>query len=417
VLLKDKNVITNFIYLCILQISNYVIPFLIDPYLIRTLTIENYGKISFGLVFIMYLVMIIEYGFNLSATREISIYQNNNKKISEIFFSVISAKFILMIFTILILFLILYVFKLAKFSQEKKMFIYYTPMLLGYTFFPVWLFQGMEKMKYITYYNIGIKLFSCLCIFLIVKRDVQYEIVALIRGLSFLIMGLLSFFISIKKFRIKFSFYSISFYKVIKRLNQGKYIFFSTVVVSFYRMVPAIYVGIKFSYVEAGYYILADKLIRTGCNLLEPIKQAIYPYFSKNLMNNRDNVIEEAKYIIKIFALLIAIGSIIIWFLIPTIIKIFTGNINLETQKLLRIFLFIPLFTSIAGVLGTQLMLNLNLQKEFFFILVFSGILSIILLIAFSFLFSINGVAITVTFIEFLVMVLMYVVLKKKEFL
>ena len=51
--------------------------------------------INFALAFITYFALIVNYGFDLSATREISINRNNKEKLSNIFSSVIIAKILL----------------------------------------------------------------------------------------------------------------------------------------------------------------------------------------------------------------------------------------------------------------------------------------------------------------------------------
>ncbi|WP_083761127.1 oligosaccharide flippase family protein [Thermoanaerobacter italicus] len=79
-----KRLITNIFSLSLLQIANYVLPLLTVPYLVRVLGPEKYGLISFSQAFIQYFILLTDYGFNLSATRKISIYRDDKEKISEV---------------------------------------------------------------------------------------------------------------------------------------------------------------------------------------------------------------------------------------------------------------------------------------------------------------------------------------------
>ncbi|EEY9447163.1 flippase, partial [Escherichia coli] len=49
-----------------IQGVNYIIPLVTIPYLVRVLGLEVYGKYSIILSVLQYLVIITDYGFNLS---------------------------------------------------------------------------------------------------------------------------------------------------------------------------------------------------------------------------------------------------------------------------------------------------------------------------------------------------------------
>jgi PST family polysaccharide transporter len=159
----------NFISLVILQFINYLLPLFLIPYLIRILGIEGFGIYSFILAIIMYGVKMSDYGFELSATYHISLHKKNKEKLNEIFSSVLSIKFLIALFYLVII-SILVVFIDKLFMYKEFIFLAFG-MVFGHLMFPLWFFQGMEKMRYIMYLNGFSKLFFVISVFIFVKED------------------------------------------------------------------------------------------------------------------------------------------------------------------------------------------------------------------------------------------------------
>ena len=146
-----KRLGDNFISLIILQIINYVLPLLLIPYLIRVLGIDGFGIYSFILAIIMYGVRMSDYGFELSGTYHISRHRDNQDKKNEIFSSILMIK--LAIALIYIFFLTVAIFWIDKLYIHKELLFLSYGLIVGYLLFPIWFFQGMEKMRYIMLLN------------------------------------------------------------------------------------------------------------------------------------------------------------------------------------------------------------------------------------------------------------------------
>ncbi len=105
---EKKILMENFFSIFSFQMMEYVFPLITLPYLVRVLGPNKFGLIAFANAIIQYFAIVTDYGFNLSATRDISINRENFKRIAEIFNSVMVVKFILTKFLNLILLNILY---------------------------------------------------------------------------------------------------------------------------------------------------------------------------------------------------------------------------------------------------------------------------------------------------------------------
>ena len=182
-----KRVFHNFVYLYLVRIANYILPLLTVPYLVRVLGPGKYGLLAFAQAFIQYFMILTDYGFSASATREISVNSSDPLKVSRIFSSVMAIKTFLMILSFSVLSLAILIF--GKFRSNSLVYFYTFGIVLGDLLFPVWFFQGMEKMKYITLRNIVAKIIFTASIFIFIRKPSDYIYVPLINSLGFLITG------------------------------------------------------------------------------------------------------------------------------------------------------------------------------------------------------------------------------------
>ena len=93
--LKDNVLFVNISSQGLVQFANYLIPLLLIPYVSRVLGVDAFGRASYAQNIGMYLTLLVNYGFEYSATQEISINRGNHAKLQSIFSTVIAFKFLL----------------------------------------------------------------------------------------------------------------------------------------------------------------------------------------------------------------------------------------------------------------------------------------------------------------------------------
>jgi len=398
-----KRLAENFLSLSILQGLNYILPLITLPYLVRVLGPEKYGLIAFAQAFIGYFMILTDYGFNLSATREISINREDKQKVSEIFSSVLTIKFFLCILSFLILVSLLFI---PKFKKDWLVYIFTFGMVLGNVLFPVWFFQGMEKMRYITILNIVAKSIFTVCIFIFIKKMSDFLYVPLINSLGYLVAGVLSLKIVFKNFAVKFVI--PSFEDIKHQLKEGWHIFISQINISFFNNTNAVILGIFTNNTIVGYYSAAEKLIRVVMSLQIPMLNSIYPTMSRLINEDIKKSINFARkiliygscgYLILLISLLIFSHKIILMVL---------GN-NFENSEIIfKVLLIIPLTVFINNIYGTQFLLNIGHSDEFSRVIIFSGLTNLILCPILTYFYNYIGTALSWVIVEIFVLYGMY---------
>jgi len=113
---QHKKEILDTLYLLALQGVNYVFPLLVFPYLMVTLGAEKFGFIGFSFSVIQYLMLIVDFGFNLSATKRVALNIGNKEKLEQIVSSTLFAKLGLMLLSFFILLFLHLLFHDLKFT-------------------------------------------------------------------------------------------------------------------------------------------------------------------------------------------------------------------------------------------------------------------------------------------------------------
>ncbi|MFQ5453712.1 MAG: flippase [Candidatus Zixiibacteriota bacterium] len=273
---KKKRLIENYFSLSVLQGANYLLPLITLPYLVRVLGAEKFGLVMFAQAFMQYFIIFSDYGFNLSATREISVNRDNRQKVSEIYSSIMIIKTVIILLSFGILAFVVFFF--TKFRDDWLFYFLAYGMVVGQAYFPIWFFQGMEKMKFITILNITAKVVFTVLVVAIVREPEDFIYVPFFTSLGYLVAAVSSLWIIFKRFKVSLMVPPIKI--IYGYLKDSTQFFLSRVSVSFYTNSNTFVVGLVLGNTAAGFYSAAEKLFNAMVMLYKPLADTLYPFMS-----------------------------------------------------------------------------------------------------------------------------------------
>ena len=393
---ENKKLLSNFFSLSILQIFIYALPLILIPYLLKVLGTEKFGLVMFAHAFNLYFFILIDFGFNNSATKDISIHRENTKKVREIFSSVLLIKITLILFTCLITFIIINSFD--KFSKNSQLFYFSIIQSIGQGLLPIWYFQGLEKMNYVTIINVCSRVFFTILILFFVKEEKDYLLVPLLNGSGMLAGCLISYFIIFKKFRQKLMFPELDAIRTY--FFSASHFFLSRASDTLYTSSNSFILGLFTNNSNVAYYSIAEKLYQASYELYQPIAKVFYPYVAKsrNIFKFR-----------KIFLLTLLFNFFFVCFayiIAPNLVEFLSGQMFSESIEAYRIFLVILIFVIPSSLTGFPLVGALGHQGYANYSVVVGSCLHclILLCLALSHQVSIRTVLFSVLFAEIIVL-------------
>lgn len=350
-----RTIAVNFGYLSVLQAYSVLIPLLTVPYLMRVLGTDVYGLVIYAQAIIQYFVIIVNFGFNISATKDVSIYREDKEKLSEIVSSVLTIKVALFLISFAIL--TISVLSIPALRAHALLYFLCMALCLSEVVFPIWFFQGLEKMRYITIVNVISRTIFAASIFLLVKQPEHYLLIPVVNGVGALIGGFFALWVVFSKERIKFAFQpmEVMWYYV----KESAPLFLTRASAQIYVRTNIVVVGTFLGMAEAGFYDLALKVVSVFAMPFQTLKQAIFPKVSKEL---NLGFVHKAIKIVVVLALVIIAGT---QFVAPMVMKILTGVDSIEAVRILRLLVVILLAMVMSGFFGEQLLIPFGKKRAY----------------------------------------------------
>ncbi|WP_336478060.1 O33 family O-antigen flippase [Escherichia coli] len=335
------TLIKNIFYLFIVQIINYVAPFLVLPYLSRVLSVDNFGLLMMIISASSIALIVTDYGFSLSGPLFVAVNKHNKVVINQYIGTIYLIKSVL-ISIIWFLFLFIYFISDNEITSHFSNILWLGVIITTQSFQPIWFFQGLEKMKNITFSLIISKSVYVILIFCLVKTN-HVERVFLALVLSNVVTLVISNYLSYR------NGYAIGTpcNKLFRDEIKNSFPFFlSRAAVGVYTSASTFIVGSFAGLNQAAVYSSAEKLYQAGQNALSPISQALYPYLARS--GDKKTLY---KFVVLFFILLCMI-CILSSYYSNTIVMLFFGNKYNAASQVLNVFLLSLVITFVSFNFG-----------------------------------------------------------------
>lgn len=407
-MLKKDTLFENIVSLFTLRGLEYIMGFITFPYLVHTLGPTYYGMITFTQSFINYFILITDYSFNLTAPQQLATVEYRNW--GKVFTTIMYTKLIILLVCSGVMVLFINIFD-NIFTSKLLCFIVYLN-VIGNVIFPIWFFQGIQKMRYITIVNIISRSISTCLIFIFIKTSNDYILAALFLSITPIIAGGLSFFVLIKNYR--YIFVKVNLSDIKEQLKYGWEIFLSIIFINIYSSSNVFFLGLLTNNTVVGYFSAIKKIIDCINGLLTPITQAIYPYINSKVKLSKKEALLFVKKCTLILSMGVGIISLGLYLFSNFFVNLFLGRSFISSVELLEIMAFLPLITLLSNMWGIQTLIPFGFKNIFSKIVIKSAILNTSMIFFWIHFFEAKGVAYSMLITELFVTIMCYYKVKTK---
>lgn len=375
-----KIIFKNFSYLSLLRVFNILSQYIIVSFLVRTLGSETYGVFVWAFSIIQYLVIIVNFGFNTYAAKYITDKRNNQDELNKIFSAILGIKLSFLLITVLLFLLSLYFIPALR--DNGALLIILLGFALGEALFPIWFFQGKEKLGTPTKIVFIFKFLLILLTVLLITSSQDILKYAILLSSSQFLIGLAGLVTALTKFDTKLIRVPLNYLG--KTIKEGFIFFIGSLFSKTFNLAVIFLAGIYFTMDDVTSFDISFKIIAAFQIPFETLSMVLFPTISRS---------KDVKMNEKIIFLATAV-SFIVWGFVfwqaDLLMSIMGGDELLTYSPLLQnLSVLIPIVV-ITYFLGTNTLVAFGYHKEFNLSIILPSILYILTLLILWFIDSIS---------------------------
>ena len=383
---KDGKVLaSNFGFLMLLQIAGYVFPLITIPYLARVIGVDGFGKVAFAAAVIVWFRTIAEWGFNYTATRDVARNRDDLDKVSEIFSNVLWARVFLMFISLVIL--LIAISAIPYFKENQTILLVTFLLVPGHILFPDWFFQAMERMKYITIFDLLSKALFTALVFVLIKEESDFILQPLFVSLGYVLSGAIAMYIIVVKWKVKIHPPKPNI--VFSTIRNSTDVFVNNIMPNLYNSLSTVLLGFMGGSVSNGLLDAGSKFVAVAQQFMTVLSRVFFPFLSRK--------IDKHAMYAKLSLIVAAFSSLCLFIAAPLIIKLFFTEEFYSAIIVLKIMSLSIVFITMINVYGVNYMILKGREKELKNITFFCSVLGLFFSIPLIYNFDYIGAAVTIT--------------------
>lgn len=334
-------------WLFVLQGLNLLVPLFVWPYLMHTLGAEQFGIFGFAHSLANYACLVVDFGFNLSATKRVVLAKDNPSELNRIFSATMAAKMLLLVVAFALYVSVLFI---PQYHAYRSMALLMFISVIGSTFLMVWLFQGMGKISLVSTINAVAKLIFLPLVFVLVKSPDDCWIAVVLHCTTYIAACLCIILVLCRQKWVKLV--RVNRNDVLGEMKLSWPIFLSQAATSVYTALFVVILAYYVSPREVGWYSSSEKVMRVMVSvIMMPISGAFYPKISQLSVGNRQEAKRFIHWILLFLIVAFAIGGTALCLAADWIVN-WLGTDYAGMQPLLYMVAFLPIPITIGGICG-----------------------------------------------------------------
>ena len=411
--MKSGTLFTNALSNSILQFLQYIFPIVALPYLGNVVGPKFFGIVNFLGIIVGYFSLMVTYGFDISATREIARHSGDRAKINELFNRVISARLALFIVATLI-FSALHYF-VPEINHHTRAAYSSFLLVFGWVLMPNWYFQGLQKMDRIVPIHFVIKLSFVALLFFVIKDPEHYYRYPLILSLSTIAVGLFTFLVAVIRDRIPFR---IKWDRPTwELLWKERFLFTTSIINNTYQTSTIIILGLYLTFEEVGLFSLGWRLMNISQALIGiPLVFAMLPHATVGFQKSKAEGLQRVNRNLSVSVLALGLSGVFMYVVSPWLVTGLFGSAYNASLGLFHTLLIVPFLTGISATLSNQILLNNGKDQSVLWITALGALISITLNLVLLPIWGMTGSAIAIILTEFATLILFWYTCRRAGF-
>lgn len=273
------TLLKNTAMLGLLQVSTYVLALIAVPYETRVLGPEVYGVLGVATAIMMYFQLVIDFGFALSSTEQVSRNREDVLLLRKVLTTTTLCKGALSVLSGAVLFVLCRC--IGAWRNNTGVFMLFFVSSAFASMMPDYMYRGLEKMTAVTVRTVAIRGFFTGAIFIFLKRPEDLYVIPLLNIIGNGIAFFVSYLDLFRRFDLRLT--RVKFGEVWAQLRSSAGFFLSRFATTAYTALNTLILDfMAVGGAATGFYTAADKLITTGRSALSPVSDSMYPYMARH---------------------------------------------------------------------------------------------------------------------------------------